>query len=269
MDITKYYAADGEKPLDTIKPDGGFTSIFRSIACVGDSLSSGEFESTDPVNGGSGYHDMFEYSWGQYIARATGAKVYNFSAGGMTALVYMTGWGEGMGCFDPEKAAQAYIIALGVNDIINQKQPIGTVDDINFDEPEKSEPTFTGYYGRILLRYKAIQPRARFFLMTIPRESEDTSSCEERICAEHAALLHEIADKFDHTYVLDFNKYAPVYDAEFKRNFYLGGHMNAAGYRLTADMVMSYIDYIIRNNPEDFAEVGFIGTDLHNVNGKW
>ena len=35
----------GEKPLDRIVTDGGFCSIFRRIACIGDSLSSGEFES--------------------------------------------------------------------------------------------------------------------------------------------------------------------------------------------------------------------------------
>ena len=35
-----------EKPLDRIVTDGGFCSIFRTIACIGDSLSSGEMEST-------------------------------------------------------------------------------------------------------------------------------------------------------------------------------------------------------------------------------
>lgn len=41
------------------------------------------------------------------------------------------------------------------------------------------------------------------------------------------------------------------------------GHMNPAGYLLTAKMTAAYIDYIIRHNMRDFREVGFIGTDLH------
>ena len=49
---------------------------------------------------------------------------------------------------------------------------------------------------------------------------------------------------------------------DFKEKFYLNGHMNACGYLLTAKMIVSYIDYIIRHNIEDFNEVGFIGTDL-------
>ena len=35
---------ENEKPLDRIVTDGGFCAIFRKIACIGDSLSSGEFE---------------------------------------------------------------------------------------------------------------------------------------------------------------------------------------------------------------------------------
>ncbi len=40
-----------------------------------------------------------------------------------------------------------------------------------------------------------------------------------------------------------------------------GGHMNALGYLKTAYYVMSYIDYIIRENLEDFKNVPFIGSD--------
>lgn len=45
MDIKKYMAQSNEKPLDNIAVNGGFCGIFRKITCVGDSLSSGEFES--------------------------------------------------------------------------------------------------------------------------------------------------------------------------------------------------------------------------------
>ena len=66
-----------EKPLDYLPPDGGYTAIFRKIVCVGDSLSSGEFESRS-ADGSKGYHDMFEFSWGQFIARMCGSEVRNF-----------------------------------------------------------------------------------------------------------------------------------------------------------------------------------------------
>lgn len=57
-----------EKPLETFVGEYSNTSFFRKIAFIGDSLSSGEFETID-AEGNHGWHDMYEYSWGQFIAR--------------------------------------------------------------------------------------------------------------------------------------------------------------------------------------------------------
>lgn len=45
--------------------------------------------------------------------------------------------------------------------------------------------------------------------------------------------------------------------------------MNAMGYKLTADMVATYIDYIINNNYEDFIQIGLVGTGSFDVNVKY
>ena len=58
MDLKMMFDED-EKPLDNLVTNGGFCGIFRTIGCVGDSLSSGELESLDE-NGNKGYHDYFE-----------------------------------------------------------------------------------------------------------------------------------------------------------------------------------------------------------------
>jgi len=96
MDWKKYFDTENEKPLDRLVEGYSNTAIFRSIAFIGDSLSSGEFETVDE-NGQKGYHDLYEYSWGQYIARKNGLKAYNFSRGGMTAKEYMKLCGESLG----------------------------------------------------------------------------------------------------------------------------------------------------------------------------
>ena len=263
MDITKYYLGENEKPLDVIKPDGGFFGIFRTVAVVGDSLSSGEFESLDE-KGNMGWHDYYEYSWGQYMSRAAGNTVYNFSCGGMTAKWYLDSFGNDIGAWDRKKACQAYIFALGVNDVLNQGMEIGSADDVDLENCENNKPTFAGYYAKIIQKYKKISPDAYFFLMSMPHtEAED-----ERI-DKVAALLHDLAKIFTRTYVLDLSVYAPRYDAEFRRNFYLGGHLNAAGYLLTAQMTMSYIDYLVRKDPEDFSQVGFVNKGFHNCQARW
>ena len=268
MDLRQFMAREGEKPLDNIVQNGGFCGIFRRIACIGDSLSSGEFESM--TDGKKGYHDCFDYSWGQFLARDAGCTVYNFSKGGMTAKAYMTSFAAEKGYFDASLAAQAYIIALGVNDvsrIMEGEQQLGEIADVHPDAPEQNADTFAGYYGAIISKYKSIQPKAKFFLMTMPSHHER----DERglLYDRHAALLCEMAALFENCYVLDFRRYAPDYNEDFKRAFYLGGHMSATGYRLTALMVESYIDYLIRHNPNDFRQIGFVGTPYHNEKEKW
>lgn len=255
----------GEKPLDRLVPDGGYCGIFRRIGCVGDSLSSGEFESMDE-NGNRGYHDMFEYSWGQYIARMTGSKVYNFSQGGMTAEQYCESFADHWGFFNNDKLCQAYIIALGVNEIY-QKKLLGSISDIDINDYNNNQKTFAGYYAKIIQRLKQNQPKAKFFLMTPPRTNKDEDT--EKEYENLSEIIRSMAKLFDYTYILDFRKYAPVYDQKFKDAFYLGGHMNPMGYMLTAKMTASYIDYIVRHNMDDFKQVGFIGTPVHNVSAKW
>lgn len=269
MNLDTLFNNPDEKPLDNIVSDGGFTSVFRTIGCVGDSLSSGEHESLDE-NGKKGYHDYYEYSWGQYLARSAGIKVYNFSRGGMTAKEYCEGFADSKDFWNIDKRCQGYIIALGVNDL-NADKNLGSADDVDLNNYKNNKKTFAGYYAEIIQRYKEIQPKAKFFLMTVPHSFEDPDNVSEKqlLRDEHAKLLYKFAEMFENTYVLDFRKYAPVYDEQFRKKFFLGGHMNAAGYMLTAKMVGSYIDYIVRHNMEDFSQIGFVGTPHHNVSAKW
>ena len=253
---------ENELPLQNIVSDGGYCGIFRRIACVGDSLSSGEFEGNDE-EGNTTWHDMYDYSWGQFLARMAGCKVYNFSKGGMTAKEYCDRFAKENNYWSPRLAAQAYIIALGVNDLHGQKQPIGDIEDICDEDPEKNKDTFAGHYAKIIQRYKKIEPEAKFFLITMPvntDDSEEVSSQSEK----HAKLMYDMADHFENTYVLDLRKYGPVYDDEFRKRFYMG-HMTPTGYVFTAKVVVSYIDYIIRHHMEDFKQVGFIGTPFRNT----
>lgn len=269
MDIKKYMKQKNEKPLDNIVTNGGFCGIFRKIACIGDSLSSGEFESK--LNGEVGYHDYYDYSWGQYLARDTGCTVLNFSKGGMTAKDYCESFAIENDLWNIEKRCQAYIIALGVNDVtqsLEGKFEFGSIDDIDKNDYNNNAETFAGWYAKIIQKYKENQPKAKFFLMTTPQEDVVPEKRGE-LFAKHTQFVNQLCELFDNCYAIDLYNYAPVYDKEFKENFYLAGHLNAEGYRLTALMVESYIDYIIRNNPNDFKQIGFVGTPFHHEEFKW
>ena len=259
IDFMKDMFDESEQPLDKLVEGYSRTSVFRKIAFVGDSLSSGEFETCDK-EGKKRYHDLFEYSWGQYIARRNGLTAFNFSKGGMTTKQYVESFAEQRGFWDADKACQAYVIALGVNDLWNNRVPeLGSISDVDFDDYHNNKPTYTGYYATIVQRYKEISPDAKFFFVTMP-DSDNPDRHEKSVkCAE---ILYALAERFDNAYVIDLFKYAPAWDENFRAKFNMYGHLTPSGYIFTAQMVDSYIDYIVRHNPDDFKTVGFIGTNI-------
>lgn len=247
--------------MDRLVDDGGLISIFRTIACVGDSLSSGEMEQLYS-DGHRSYHDLYEYSWGQFIARSAGCKVYNFSRGGMSAKWYIDTYADENGFWDKDKACQAYVIALGVNDMFGSNQEIGSVEDIDFNDYTKNKQTIAGYYAQIIQRYKQISPDARFFLVTMPKAGDGEAKEAQKV--EFAKVMYDFAKVFTHTHVVDLNAYAPEYDEDFKRKFYFNNHLNPAGYYLTSRFISSLITRVILEDPEDFYQVALIDKKGYN-----
>ena len=258
MNINEYIKVDkNEKPLDRLALDGGYVSIFRTMCCIGDSLSSGEFESKDK-DGNTSWWDMMDYSWGQYIARHAGIKVYNFSRGGMTAKEYMESFSIENNMWDERiLESKAFTIALGVNDMFGQHQEIGSVKDVNLDDFSKNATTFAGYYAQIIQKIQSINPKAKIFLITMPKNTPE----EDEIRIKCRNLYEDFTKMFKNTYLIDLYTYTPRIEGEFNDTFYLGGHMTPMGYVLASRIIESYIDYIIRHNPQDFKEVMWIGTD--------
>ena len=256
MDAKEYiYGVENEKPLDRMVSNGGFCSIFRSITVIGDSLANGTFESYKE-DGSRRFHEFPEYSWPAHIARSTGSMVQNFSRGGMSAKEYIESYADKMCYWDKCKLTQAYIIALGANDIASDV-PLGSTKDVCMEDCTKNAPTIAGFYAQIIQRIKALQPRAKIFLVSMPQGDEPKD--EERKAFRD--ILECYTKMFNRTYLIDLFTYAPINDAKYKDLFRLG-HLTPAGYVFTARMIESYIDYIIRHNQKDFNQIAFIGTDL-------
>lgn len=260
-------------PIKKLIKNEGFVPIIRTLGCIGDSLSSGEHESFNE-KGERGYHDYYEYSWGQFIARKCGLKCINFSRGGLKAIDFLSGE-LFPDMFNKENLCQAYTIALGVNDINALCQGIvyrgfGDLESAIKGEYDENLKTFIGCYVNLIKKIKENQPKARIFLVTTPKSSK-----ERKEWRDYANLLaqtiRQIPKFFEFVYVIDLNKYSVDYDKkEFRQKYYVDSHMNAMGYKYTADVMITYIDYIIRNNVEDFRQIGFVlKNGEYNVHAKW
>lgn len=245
-----------EIPLEKLLPDSGFCGIFHTIGVVGDSLASGTFQTQD-AEGNNQFAQMYDYSWCSIMAHATGSAVRNFARGGMSAKEFMESYAEENGCWEQARSCQAFIIALGVNDVRERLCPIGSLDDLKEDYRDNAD-TFAGHYDAIIHRLHEIQPNAKIFVMTMHQRTDPT---DRALFERHAEIVRGIAKRHENCYVMDFMKYAPVTDEAYREKFYLNGHLNPCGYVFSAKLIMSYMDYIIRHNIQDFTYVSFIGKE--------
>lgn len=255
MNLDLFTLTPGEKPLDNLKATCGFAGIFKEIGIIGDSLSAGEFESHDE-HGNIVYHDMYEYSWPAVLQRLTGTVCHNYSRGGMTAREYYESWADKN---DFWQWNQAYIIALGNNDVFVCGHPVGSVEDIHPQAPESNPDTFFGNMGRIVSKLKSMEKDARIFLVSMQRRGEEAG---DPIICGIADEMKKMCRLFSYTYLIDMAHDGPVYDEEMRKTFAMGFHPNAVGYYSYGLMIGNYIDYLIRKNPDDFFEVPFIGKGL-------
>lgn len=240
-----------ENPLEHIRENPGLLAVFRHVGCIGDSLASGEavYRKED---GSSGGRDLFEFSWGQYLARMTGNTYYNWSRGGLRCDTFLTS-SMAAECFDGEHKCEAYIIGLGQNER-NKSYPVGTAADINLEDYEQNAATYYGNYGKIILKIKEVQPKAKIFVLTDPLSAVEA--------AGYNAAVREISTMFDNVYLVDLFTYgSALYSSGFLVQQKRGGHFNAVGYYLCALIIATYIDWIMKKYPEEFREVEFIGTD--------
>lgn len=260
MDISFFETKNNEKPLENIKENCGFAGIFKEIGVVGDSLSSGEFESTDE-NGNISYHDFYEYSWPAILEKITGSKYSNYSRGGMSFKEFYESRADKNNFWQKK---QAYIVNLGNNDLFVFNQRVGSAEDINVEDPLKSKDTYFGYMGKVLSKLKSLEKDARIFLVSlqIDHTSKEKDDLAYYVCEE----MKKVVKLFSFTYLIDMTHYGPIYDEKARQKYAMGFHPNAMGYYIYALAIGNYIDYIIRTNIRDFFEVPFIGKNLKNKN---
>lgn len=226
---------------------------FLKIGCIGDSLSSGESQYTK-ADGTKGLVDIYEHSWGQFMAREYGIECVNFSVGGLSTRSYWThsrGWASAQ-----NNLCNGYIIALGQNDRGKLGgEYLGSIGDIDMNNSDNNADTYYGNYAKIIQKIKGVQPKAKFFLLPDPI-----------IAIDHAYnnAVVEIANKLPDCYLIDLTKYSAMYqNGGFFRANNRGGHYNSIAYNYMGKIIGEEISKYMYNNYSEFAGVEFIGTEYN------
>lgn len=243
-----------DNPLNVIKETAGYTRMFKTIGCIGDSVAKGYV--TTSVGG----VDLVDYSFPSYLEKICGNKVYNWGVSGATSKSWLEGYNGSTAhieCFDGNHKCDAYIIGLGGNDGKNNDVPVGSLDDIK-ENYNDNPNTFYGNMDKIIRKIKEIQPKAKIFLTTYL--IYDLS----RILPYEGAT-RILATKYENCYLLDLHLYGEKYYDDY--DYSDGHHKNALGYLKKAHIIATYIDWVIKNNKSDFMNVQFIGTDYEIKEG--
>lgn len=245
------FVPDETNPLGKIKENPGLTSIFLHVGCIGDSLASGAASSNE--GGTTVFHDMYDYSWGQYLARATGNTYYNFSSGGLTTKTWWSSQ-QKTTCLDGQHNCEAYIIGLGENDAGIAEMTVGTEADIDLSDYTQNADTFYGNYGKIIQAIQELQPKAKIFVITNPIKARET--------AGYNTAVRDMATIFDNVYIIDLYTYGlEIFTSGDIKDCKRNGHFNAVGYKLISYVISTYIDWIVGHNLDEFNQVEFIGTE--------
>ena len=134
---------------------------------------------------------MYEYSWPSILSRLTGAKYLNLSRGEMTFKEFYESLANKNNFW---VKCPVYIIFLWSNDLFIYNQEVGSEEDINLNEPDKSKDTYFGYIGKVISKLKFLEKDARIFLasLQIDEKSEERTKKVKYVGEEMKKLLNFI-----------------------------------------------------------------------------
>ena len=206
--------------------------VFTKGFFGGDSLTKGTFNRND--TGKVTFEVIQKYSYPSYFGKMYGCAVSNWGIGGETTK----SWYELVNADTRAKDYDFAVIALGANDI-----------KINDNTVSKL------YYQKIIDMLKTDVKNVKIFCCTVTPAYQETDPTFYNSYNEN--VVKAIVNENDNCYLIDLTKYSKCH----KDSVYAQGHLTALGYLQQAKEIGAIISYIIKNNPNEFKYIHFIGTD--------
>ena len=217
------------------------------VGIIGDSLSSGWTSDEDNVG-----HTDYNLAWWQMLKRDSGMDYKYFAQGGLTTRGWLaTAVGLPKALAEGNKCC-AYVVALGVNDQWSLGTDyLGTPSDIDISDYTNNADTFYGNYGKIIQILTEHTPKAKFFLVNMPRTGQSYAPFNTAIAT--------IAGMFNNCYLVDLlNNYYNEFQTGFVKAHNFGGdHYSAAAYQVIGKIFEKAISEVIAANSADFQYIQF------------
>ena len=228
-----------DKVTNSIKKEDYVSlSLFSKFGVVGDSYASGE------VYYNGGFHDIYNISWGQILARKLGTECVNFSKGGISTKGWLNN-SKGLSLMLSTAPQDIYYLALGINDANNYgEEYIGSISDIHENYKQNAD-SFYGNYGRIIGNIKDHAPNAKIIMFTIVPTTD--------MKARYNDAIIEIATHFGIPYIVQTDDI--FFTSEFYTENKVQSHPVAIVYSGMANAFERLIKKCIINNIEYFKDL--------------
>jgi lysophospholipase L1-like esterase len=227
--ISKVDANQKDKINPCLYTETSGCRTFRKILCIGDSLTQGTFEYTNE-QGEYVYYNDDRYSYPTFLKTISGRDVTNAGTGGLTTK----SWWE-MHQNDDFSGHDACIIALGRNDYVSGRETT-------------SEERYT-YMANIINAVRAANPKIKVFVATMLNYYTGTGA--DAVNND----MRSIAE-VNNCFLVDISKHGKLVQKDYSYS-----HLTATGYEKVANYYFNYISYIMAEQPKDFMNVQFVGTD--------
>ena len=223
--------------------------IFRKVVCCGDSYTAGYIVDTqDNINR---YNEA--YAWPSAMARITGNDYINCGVSGANCAQWLDNQ-RGLAAAQLSGKAQAYILALGLNDAsedVGRHLDLGTSEDIGQDVD-----TYYGRYSQIIRELALISPDAHIFCTTIPGPTsgqEDYNTAVSDIVTAYAETYN--------VYLVDLDEYRDMFRIPSITGDKRSGHYTSIGYEQFGEILTKVISRVINSNLSKFIDVNLIPFD--------
>lgn len=213
--------------------NGKQIATFNKGVAIGDSLTAGVFNHNE--GGTNAYITNSAFAYPAKLEQLCGIDMTNLGNGGYTSDQWWTAHEN-----DDLSGYQFAIIQLGVNDAIQYSGWTQT-----------SITAFTNIINKVLTANNGIF----VFVSTIIPATSYTGTAYDDVSDGIRNLVESINN--DHVILLDMSEYGNTADEAGYNN----GHLSALGYERLALDYISYISYVIAQNPVLFRYIQFIGTN--------
>ena len=223
-------------------------SVFQTIGVIGDSFASGWLGDAP-----EGHKNRYSISWPQIMARKGGFTALNLSSGGLSTRTWLTAT-RGLTLLNSSAAQNLYMIALGINDvseITGGTETLGSIADIDLDNPDSNPNTFYGNYGKILSAIKTKSSDAKVILITIPKDNTGSNK------TINDAII-EIGSTFELPVIVS-HKNSVFTSNYFSNEKSTDGHPTVAGYGTMAEAYTTMANECIANYYDYFKD--YLGSE--------